>query len=110
MGAGSIILGASISTAFWKGWDDPTVVSHLDFAADPVLAQGLNLLEGRSIFPHYAKELHADLVAKKRASLPAPGRLEVIEGHEALVFDTWPEGGKFRAERLKGDPNRGSIF
>merc|ERR1719198_1150512 len=49
--AGSIVAGRSISTAFWKGWDDPTVVPDCDWSNDRLAALGL--VPDRSFFPHH---------------------------------------------------------
>lgn len=108
--AGSIIMGKTIATAFWKGWDDPGAVPHLDFEREPELSRGLDVLEGRSIFPHYVHEEHSELVARRRKELPSPGRLESIAEHEALVFSC--EGSRCQMTTLYGHPGRvgNSIF
>ena len=49
--AGAIVAGKSISTAFWKGRDDPQVVScDWDEAG---VCDGMSLAPHTSIFPHY---------------------------------------------------------
>lgn len=53
--AGAIVAGKDVSTALWKGWDDPTVAPEWS-------REGLGLVD--SIFPHYTEEW-ADLVQSK---------------------------------------------
>lgn len=51
--AGSIVLGKTVQTAFWKNWDDKTAKGSIsDNWGDPAVAAGLDLCQGRSIFPH----------------------------------------------------------
>lgn len=51
--AGAIVLGKTVQTAFWKNWDDRTAGGTISVDWDsPDLAAGLNILGGRSIFPH----------------------------------------------------------
>jgi len=64
--AGAIVAGRSISTAFWKGWDDPHVVDT-DWS-EPHTTAGLELV-GASLFPHYDHSRHDALVRRRRAEL-----------------------------------------
>lgn len=50
--AGSICLGETVQIAFWKGWDDRRCRGIEDVWDDKERARGLQLLGGRSIFPH----------------------------------------------------------
>jgi hypothetical protein len=66
--AGAIVAGRDVSTATWKGWDDPSVVpgrrmggaSNDDWSDLP----GLDLAGGRSFFPHMSDEW-ADTVRER---------------------------------------------
>mmetsp|Transcript_4418 Transcript_4418/g.12247 ORF Transcript_4418/g.12247 Transcript_4418/m.12247 type:complete len:246 (-) Transcript_4418:342-1079(-) len=50
--AGAIVVGASLQTACWKGWDDPRVVPGRERYEDWHDVAGLNLVQGQSFFPH----------------------------------------------------------
>ena len=64
--AGSIVAGEHISTAFWKGWDDPAVApSDWEDAAN---LQAMGLAQGRVFFPHMEAGW-AGLVAERRRGL-----------------------------------------
>jgi peptidase E len=57
--AGAIVAGTTVSTALWKGWDDPRVVPEPNDwehnnQHDPIQTAGLSLLGPHySCFPHY---------------------------------------------------------
>jgi len=72
--AGSIVAGRSISTAFWKGWDNPLVVPNADWESPNAVA-ALGLV-GVSLFPHYEAERHETLVQQRRDEL----------GHELVTL------------------------
>ena len=67
--AGSIVAGTSVSTAFWKGWDDPAAAPDTDWT-DPENLVGMSLVD-RSFFPHYNAS-YAGLVEERRSSLGHP--------------------------------------
>ena len=67
--AGSIVAGRSVSTAFWKGWDDPSAAPDTDWDNPENLA-GMALAD-RSFFPHYDPQW-ADLVERRREELGHP--------------------------------------
>jgi len=52
--AGAIVGGRTVQMAFWKDWDDKTVSGQVDGSIwnDAATARGLDLANGRSIFPH----------------------------------------------------------
>lgn len=52
--AGAIVAGQSISTAYWKGWDDPKAAT--DLGADFQDPRALALVPGHSFFPHHLPE------------------------------------------------------
>ena len=64
--AGAIVAGQSISTAFWKGWDDPHIVPNFEW--DDQTLQGYCLFN-YSVFPHYNDILHENLVNSKLSTL-----------------------------------------
>lgn len=68
--AGAIVAGRSVSTAFWKGWDDPAAAAETDWT-DPDSLLGLSLVPHRSFFPHYDPSW-ASLVEAKRDGLDHP--------------------------------------
>lgn len=65
--AGAIIAGADISTAHWKGWDDPraTLPDEDWSTAESVRGMGL---AAPCFFPHY-DPTYSELVASRRAEL-----------------------------------------
>ena len=63
--AGAIVAGRSISTALWKGWDDPTVVPDVDWGIDHVC--DAMTLANVSFFPHYSEEWEELVQANKDA-------------------------------------------
>jgi peptidase E len=72
--SGAIVAGRSISTAFWKGWDDPGHGQVWDLSR--IGYDGLNILPGgQSVFPHYGAQW-SSLVETKRGEL----------GHGLLVI------------------------
>eukprot|EP00466_Bigelowiella_natans_P004522 jgi/Bigna1/79934/fgenesh1_pg.66_\ len=74
--AGAIVAGADISTAFWKGWDDPTIVDQ-DWS-QPSALEGLRLLPNHHFFPHYNETTHKELVAHRRKELAPTNELILL--------------------------------
>lgn len=66
--AGSIVAGQDISTAFWKGWDNPDwdATAKVDWS-QPHAVKGMSLVDV-SLFPHYSKGWET-LVQQRRAAL-----------------------------------------
>ncbi len=62
--AGTIVAGKTAAIALWKGWDSPSVVPKIDY-------DGLDLLGGRSFFPHYSSQ-YKSLVDKESKALDHP--------------------------------------
>lgn len=54
--AGAIIAGDDVSTATWKGWDDPTVVPNRDTYEDWIGTKGLQFADSASYFPHMSDD------------------------------------------------------
>jgi len=52
--AGAIVAGRTVQMAFWKDWDDKSVIGQVDGGmwTDAETSRGLDLAGGRSIFPH----------------------------------------------------------
>lgn len=51
--AGTIVLGRTVQTAFWKDWDDRTAGGSISVDwSDPRLSAGLDVCGGRSFLPH----------------------------------------------------------
>ena len=61
--AGSIVAGQSISTAYWKGWDDPKAAT--DLGADFQDPRALALVPDHSFFPHHLPEWEETVQRKK---------------------------------------------
>lgn len=73
--SGSITAGASVRSAFWKGWDDPGYGQEWDLSWAGY--DGLGLIPGgKSLFPHYMAHQHEGMVRHGRASL----------GHDLVVL------------------------
>jgi len=74
--AGSICMGRSVTTALWKGWDDPGYGKDWDLSVSYGY-DGLDLLpEHDSVFPHYGQQW-ANLVEKKCAEMD----------HDVIILD-----------------------
>lgn len=73
--AGAILVGASMETACWKGWDDPSIVPGHGTYDDWKGVAGLKLVGTLAFFPHYAEGQWSEVVAVKGAQLK--GRLGV---------------------------------
>lgn len=102
--AGSIVAGRTVQTAFWKDWDDRTAQGTLSVDwEDSEQARGLNILGGRSVFPHangsFADAAWQDEQARKHGHDDhevirlADGDALVLEGSRAEVYredgDCW---------------------
>jgi len=73
--SGSICAGRTISTALWKGWDDPGQGKEWDQTRTDYA--GLDLLDGKSFFPHFEASQFGRLVEQRRRDLD----------HELVVID-----------------------
>jgi hypothetical protein len=54
--AGAIVAGNNVSTATWKGWDDPTVVPNRETYDDWIGTKGFQFAESLSYFPHMSND------------------------------------------------------
>ena len=63
--AGAIIAGATVETATWKGWDDPSVVPGKETYDDWKGYPGLDMVGSQSFFPHMSDDWE-NTVAEKR--------------------------------------------
>ena len=78
--AGAIVYGRHLSTALWKGWDDPGVVEP---PRDWTQVRGLDMALAKSFFPHHSQDFH-DLFT--RNSHQAPGVLPLDEEGGCCLF------------------------
>ena len=54
--AGAIVAGNDVSTATWKGWDDPTVVPNRETYDDWIGTKGFQFSDSLSYFPHMSDD------------------------------------------------------
>jgi len=73
--SGSICAGRTISTALWKGWDDPGQGKEWDQTRTDYA--GLDLVQGKSFFPHFEASKFGRLVEQRRRDLD----------HEVVVIE-----------------------
>eukprot|EP00527_Entomoneis_sp_CCMP2396_P006202 CAMPEP_0198146354 /NCGR_PEP_ID=MMETSP1443-20131203/29030_1 /TAXON_ID=186043 /ORGANISM="Entomoneis sp., Strain CCMP2396" /LENGTH=427 /DNA_ID=CAMNT_0043810293 /DNA_START=45 /DNA_END=1328 /DNA_ORIENTATION=+ len=83
--AGAILVGACMETACWKGWDNPQVVPGMESYQDWKGVAGLNLVDGRTFFPHMEEDKWTNLVQEKRVQLPCLGE-KLVYLNEDDVF------------------------
>jgi peptidase E len=82
--SGSINAGQSITTAFWKGWDNPGYGEEWDLSRYGY--DGLGLIPGgKSLFPHYLAWQHEQLVQHRRPSLGH--NVVILSDDQAYVSD-----------------------
>jgi hypothetical protein len=84
--AGAILAGATVETATWKGWDDPSVVPGKDSYDDWIGTPGLNMVGGANIFPHMSSDWNS-LVEEKRTTLDDDADLFCLEDWEACLVN-----------------------
>jgi len=66
--SGSIVMGQSVSTALWKGWDDPGYGQEWDLSKTSY--DGLGVIPGgKSVFAHYNAYEHDSLIQQRRGGL-----------------------------------------
>lgn len=80
--AGAIVAGKSIKTAYWKGWDDPSVVGD-DFQWNNERLNGLGIVDC-SFFMHYNEEIYKNLINSHQNELNHP--LITITDENALIY------------------------
>lgn len=83
--AGGIVLGRSIETSYWKGWDDPSCAGD-DIVWNKDTLIGANLIGDTSFFMHYDSSSHDDMLSRHRTTLDH--KLELISDDIALVYTT----------------------
>ena len=83
--AGGIVLGRSIETSYWKGWDDPSCAGD-DIVWNTDTLSGANLIKDTSFFMHYDSSSHDDMLSRHRTALDHD--LELISDDIALVYTT----------------------
>ena len=83
--AGAIVAGKSIHPAYWKGWDDPTVVGD-EYIWTKERLQGANLCGDCSLFMHYEEEKHRVLVHERSMELEKNHVVRTISDSEVVMF------------------------
>jgi peptidase E len=78
--AGAILIGASMQTACWKEWDDPSVVPGRETYDNWKDTRGLGLVGSTSFFPHMEDQWQS-LVEKRVEELPCP---QQTKGYDKL--------------------------
>lgn len=73
--AGAIVAGASVETATWKGWDDPSIVPGRETYQDWHNVPGLQLVP-EAYFPHYEAKW-SNLVKEKSSELIGRAEIDV---------------------------------
>lgn len=104
--AGAILVGNSVETACWKGWDDPRVVPGREDQQTWKNAPGLGLVGSLSFFPHM-DESWEELVSQKRKGLPEVQCLSeeavlCVRGADLMCYldpGTVTKGDDIRAEK-----------
>jgi len=81
--AGAILMGRSMQTACWKGWDDPSVVPDRPTYEDWQDVKGLDLVNGASFFPHMTPEWQ-DVVYEKMLQHDKP--VYCLADEEAVCY------------------------
>jgi len=74
--AGAIVVGASMQTACWKGWDDPRVVPGMETYDDWQTVAGLRMCGSSAFFPHYIESEWSEVVRANGAKLKDETRVE----------------------------------
>ena len=96
--AGAILAGASMETATWKGWDDPSVVPDKPNYKDWIGIPGLKLAGDVSVFPHMDTAKWQSLVDEKQKQLG--GKVYCLRDEEVLCID----GARQAVELLETSP------
>ena len=85
--AGAIVAGATIRTAFWKGWDDPNAAPQDADWSEEANLKGMGLVPDLACFPHFGGEWSA-LVQEKAPELGAGIRVACLtdDGEQSFVL------------------------
>lgn len=83
--AGAILVGASMQTACWKGWDDPRVVPGMETYDDWQNVAGLRMCGTTAFFPHYVESEWSEVVRNKGTELKDIFGLETCCMHDDKV-------------------------
>mmetsp|Transcript_56757 Transcript_56757/g.159363 ORF Transcript_56757/g.159363 Transcript_56757/m.159363 type:complete len:387 (-) Transcript_56757:60-1220(-) len=92
--AGAIVMGASMDTACWKGWDDPSVVPSRENYADWKAVKGFGLVGDASFFPHMDDKWQS-LVEEKSGQHSDAGSTYCLRDEEACCVQ-----GKHRQSKV----------
>jgi peptidase E len=80
--AGGISAAKSITTAYWKGWDNPSVATEMEWNETALAGAGL---ADFSLFMHYDEEQYDSLVKQKKAELDH--KLITVSNNEFVLLD-----------------------
>lgn len=83
--AGAIVLGATMETACWKGWDDPSLVPDRPTYDDWKDIKGFQMAGNKAFFPHMTDEWR-DLVEKQK-SLDPSFDLVILRDEDAYCIE-----------------------
>jgi hypothetical protein len=99
--AGAIVVGNTLETACWKGWDDPRVVTGREDPQAWKGAPGLGLVGSLSFFPHM-DDSWEELVSQKKNDIPCVECLSeeavlCVRGRDEMWFITDSDSGTAKA-------------
>lgn len=83
--AGAIVAGDEVSTATWKGWDDPSVVPSKETYDDWKGVQGFHFAENLSFFPHMSEDW-TELVQEKMKGMESSNTCCLEENQVCCVI------------------------
>lgn len=102
--AGAIVLGKSIETAYWKGWDDPNAAGN-EYVWTKDKLSGASLIKDTSFFMHYDDSKYHSLVTERKLDLDH--NLQLISDNMALIYSSTPIISDYleRIDNIKIDTN-----
>jgi len=101
--AGAIVAGATVETATWKGWDDPSVVPGRETYEDWQGCPGLAMVDQASFFPHMSADWES-LVKQKQHDMKdeeRSKRIVCLQECDAYCVD----GTSLTAMMVSGEPS-----
>jgi peptidase E len=91
--AGSIVAGATIQPAHWKGWDDPQAGGELaEVEWSEAACRSMRLVPDRAFFPHYDEREWAALVEERRDELGEKVEVMCLTDDGSSVYVSGEEG------------------
>lgn len=95
--AGAIVVGQSIETAYWKGWDDPLAAGEaVEWTEER--KRGAGLVHDECFFMHYDESSHREMVESNGKRFIDQFRVRTVPDNAALIYS--------RAEPSHGDGYR----